>query len=229
MKLFSALFIAFLTFISTALSQEASQLPKALIIGDSISIAYTKPVTQALEGKILVKRVPGNAQYTGTGLQKIDEWLGTEKWDVIHFNWGLWDMYGWEFDAEDRSPETYAKRLDTLVTRLEKTGAKLIWATTTPACPDPEKTMQKRFQKAVIIDPAREKQYLVAAETVMKAHNVQINDLHALIAPHLEKYALGRNDVHFNNECSLLLAQQVAQKIAEALKVVPNPIPAPAK
>jgi len=25
-------------------------------------------------------------------LKKIDEWIGEENWDIIQFNWGLWDL-----------------------------------------------------------------------------------------------------------------------------------------
>jgi len=115
------------------------KLPNVLLIGDSISQGYDKMVKAGLIGKANVTRNPGNAEWSGTGIKKIDSYLGDTKWDVIHFNWGLWDMYGWEYDNEERSPEAYAKRLDELVTRMKKTGAKLIWATTTPGCKDPEK------------------------------------------------------------------------------------------
>ena len=59
---------------------------------------------------------------TGTGLKKLDQWLGDGKWDVIHFNWGLWDMYGWQYAKEDRSPAVYQERLEAIVSRLKKTG-----------------------------------------------------------------------------------------------------------
>ena len=72
------------------------------------------------------------------GLENIDEWLAVDQWDLIHFNWGLHDMYLWNYKEDERSPAAYEKRLDILVTRLKKTGAKLIWATTTPSCPEAE-------------------------------------------------------------------------------------------
>src|SRR5690606_3837208 len=65
---------------------------KVLIIGDSISIGYFPFVKDALKEEAYVVHNPGNSQHTGTGLQRLDEWLGTTKWDVIHFNWGLWDL-----------------------------------------------------------------------------------------------------------------------------------------
>jgi len=199
------------------------QLPSVLIIGDSISMAYHATVVRELDGKAVVKRIPGNGEYTGTGMKKIDEWLGDGKWNVIHFNWGLWDMYGWEYAKEDRSPETYAKRLDALVTRLEKTGAKLIWATTTPACPAAESTMLKRFKTETVITPELEQTYLDAARLVMERHKVRINDLHALIKPVLQKHALAPDDVHFKPSGSQLLGKQVASEILAALHSEASP------
>ena len=213
----SLLISLFFPLLAGAQNSDYTRLPQVLLIGDSISEGYIRTVRSELAGKADVTRIPGNGQWTGTGVKKIDEWLGDTGWDVIHFNWGLWDMYGWEFAEEDRSPEAYGNRLETLVSRLEKTGAKLIWATTTPACPEAEVTMRKRFNTEVVISEELEKQYLDAAAKVMKAHNVKINDLHALIRPDLAKHAIGPDDVHFNAEGSKLLGKQVAKSIAEEI------------
>jgi acyl-CoA thioesterase-1 len=94
-------------------------------------------------------------------------------------------MYGWRYHEVDRSPAQYEKRLETLVGRLEKTGARLIWATTTPPCPAPEQTMLKRFNKTVYIPAELEREYAAAALRVMCKHGVAVNDLHALMAPNL--------------------------------------------
>lgn len=195
----------------------ADDLPRVLLIGDSISGGYQKEVKRLLEGKAEVVKNRGNAQFTGYGLEKIDEWLGEGDWDVIHFNWGLWDMYGWEHAKKDRSPEAYGRRLDLLVRRMKKTGAKLIWATTTPACPEPEVTMLKRFDTEVVIPPKLEKEYLSTAASVMKKHRVRINDLHALIQPDLETYSPDPADVHYTAEGSAKLGKQVAEVIEAEL------------
>lgn len=193
-------------------------LPNILLIGDSISGGYQKQVRQALQGKANVVKNAGNAEWTGTGLKKIDSYLGDTKWDVIHFNWGLWDLYGWAYHEEDRSPEAYARRLDQLVTRMKQTGAKLIWATTTPACKGPEQTMLKRFKKEVVITPEQQAKYSEASREVMTRHGVQINDLHAHILPTLAEHALAADDVHFSEAGYDHLAKKVAATLEEALK-----------
>ena len=64
--------------------------------------------------------------------------MGKTRWDVIHFNWGLWDLcyrhpkskvQGRRDKARGTltTPlEQYEKNLDQLVVRLKKTKAKLM-------------------------------------------------------------------------------------------------------
>jgi len=185
-----------------------------LIIGDSISIGYFKPLQKLLEGKVVVQHNPGNAAHTANGLAKLDEWLGGTHWDVIHFNHGLHDLKYVDEQGRNTSVDKgrqqipvdqYQKNLEELVTRLKKTGAKLIFATTTPV-PDGTGIRVK--------DDA--KKYNVAAERVMKKHSVIINDLYSFALPHLDEIQRPQN-VHFTEAGSELLAQQVANSILKAI------------
>ena len=56
--------------LSLTASLGAKDLPKALLIGDSISIGYTPHVVAALKGKVQVIHHRGNAQHT----QKPTKW-----------------------------------------------------------------------------------------------------------------------------------------------------------
>ena len=196
------------------------QLPQVLLVGDSISAGYFPLVAKAIDGKAIVAKSSDNGESTTVGVLKIDGWLGNTKWDVIHFNWGVWDMYGWQYATDDRSPAAYAQRLDTLVTRMKKTGAKLIWATTTPVPPKPEATMLKRWKTEVVISPELERQYQDAALQVMKKHDVAINDLHALLKPRQKEYQ-AEDNVHFSQAASGLMAKQVAESITKVLGAAP--------
>lgn len=198
-------------------------LPSVLLIGDSISIGYTVPVQDLLKGKANVHRVPTNAGNTGKGLQELPKWLAQEngKWDVIHFNWGLHDLC-YRYPAEKKnsgqrnkikgkvtfSPEEYADNLDKLVEQLEQTGAKLIFATTTPV---PEGEPGRVVGDGII--------YNNAAVAVMKKHNIPVNDLHAVMADKMGEFATQPGNVHFKPEGSKKLAEQVASRIEEALAV----------
>lgn len=191
---------------------EDNKPKNVLIIGDSISIGYTKHVINILKDEAVVRRHKGNAGPTLRGLKDIESWLGETKWDVIHFNFGLWDMYRWKYEKLDQSPEAYEKNLEKLVLRLKKTGAKLIWGTTTPACPLAEKTIK------IKIDKATEAKYQAAARKVMKKHGIIINDLYAFMVPNWEKYKIADNNVHFNHSGSRALAEKVAEAIKANLK-----------
>ena len=185
----------------------SDDMPRVLIIGDSISIGYTPFVQEFLEGAAVVRHNPGNAQDTAAGLQKLDEWLGAGGWDVIHFNWGLWDMrYDNGFDSPSRVPlAEYEKNLTTLVKRLNATGAKVIWAMTTPVPAGSARRIK-----------ACEIAYNDAAGRIVNEHNIAINDLHSLVAPRLDVYQKKAN-VHFTRAGSRAMGRQVADCILGVL------------
>jgi acyl-CoA thioesterase-1 len=107
-------------------------LPRVLLIGDSISIGYTTPVRELLRGVANIHRVPENGGPTSRGVQQLDKWLGDGKWDVIHFNFGLHDIKLDDAGKPLTSAADYEANLRAIVARLRATGARLVFATTTP-------------------------------------------------------------------------------------------------
>jgi acyl-CoA thioesterase-1 len=101
----------------------------------------------------------------------------------------------------------YKERLQQLVERLSKTGAKLVWATTTPIPDDPLKN-----QRAASITEKN----VVAAE-VMRGAGVACDDLFEAITPHLAEMQ-NPNDVHFNASGYDFLGKQVALSLQAALQ-----------
>lgn len=196
-------------------------LPRVLIIGDSISIGYTAGVRGNLKGIANVHRIPGNAGHTGMGIASLEKWLDPEKgsWDLIHFNWGLWDLCYRNPKSTTQgnrdklngklthTPEQYAANLETLVTRLKKTKATLIFATTTPV-PTGEAGRKVGDDKI----------YNEAALAVMRKHDIGITDLHAVMEGKMDRFGQKPGDVHFTPEGSALLAMAVSQRIKDALK-----------
>ncbi len=201
------------------------KLPNILILGDSISISYTRPVRHKLEGKANILR-PMRADGRGAdncgdtiiGLANIERWLGDKKWDVIHFNWGLWDLCYRHPESKAQGnrdkvngrqsvpPAEYEQNLEKLVSRLQQTGAKLIWASTT-VVPEGE---VGRFT-------GDDRKYNEVASSVMKRHHIPVNDLHGLSATFSPKMFSGPGDVHFSSPGVSKLADQVADRIAAAL------------
>jgi len=196
-------------------------LPNVLILGDSISIGYTLPVRERLKGKANVIRPNTNCGDTRMGLAGIEQWLGTNHWDVIHFNWGLWDLCYRNPKSESQghrdkvngklstSLADYEQNLDALVQRLARTGAVLIWASIT-AVPEGE---AGRF----VGDDVK---YNAVAERVMKKHGVLINDLYATTKAFPPELFKAPGDVHYTPEGSAKLADQVAAKVSEGLGMV---------
>lgn len=199
---------------SFAKVEDVAGLPRVLIIGDSISIGYQVPLREALKGKANVHRPATNCGPTKRGVEQIEDWLGDGKWDVIHFNFGLHDVRhfddqgkGTDADKGQRqvSEADYERNLDQLVSRMKKTGAKLIFATTTP--------VPSGSAGRVVGDEVR---YNDIARRVMQKHGVEIDDLYAFILPKLSEAQLPMN-VHFKPEGSKMLADQVAASILKTL------------
>lgn len=182
-------------------------LPRVLLIGDSISIGYTLATRALLEGVANVHRIPTNAGPTPKGIENIDAWLGKGRWDVIHFNWGLHDLKYMFDDRPQVDLGQYERNLYRLVGRLKQTGAKLIWASTTPVPND--RVSPKRV-------PSEVARYNEAAARVMSRHDVAINDLYHYAMPRLSEIQQ-KDNVHFHERGSQLLAEQVAAAIRQAL------------
>jgi acyl-CoA thioesterase-1 len=203
-----------------------AKLPRVLIIGDSVSVAYTLDVRKNLAGVANVHRIAANGGSTRTALGEygLVRWLKPgEKWDVIHFNEGLHDLsyrFSDDRDKNDKgeyasptnggrpnvSLEQYEKNLRVIVARLKQTGAKLIFASTTPV---PESDAAKYVKDS-------ELPYNVVAKKVMAEEGVIWNDLWAAVKPKQDQLQ-GKRNVHFMAAGSAVLAKKVAEAITREL------------
>lgn len=188
--------------------------PRVLLIGDSISIGYTPQVKQGLSDIAYVERIDGNAASTMNGLKKINSWLDGKSFDIIHFNWGLHDIAYRNEDSPHKNKldkfngkkkveiEDYKLNLQNLVDRLKKTGALLIWASTT-AVPDDE---PGRFPKDVVA-------YNSVASIVMQNNGIITNDLYSISKSFDQDMFVAPNNVHFSKLGSSVLANKVTEAI----------------
>lgn len=201
----------------TASVSAADSKPRVLILGDSISIGYTPFVVEAMKDEALVTRPKANCGGTTLGVTKIDEWLAIDggPWDVIHFNWGLHDLK--RVDANGKNSDdpamgrqaeldVYEKQLTELVKKITATGAKCIFATTTPY---PEGVSPLR-------EPVDADRYNAVALKIMKEHGVSIDDLYSFCLPRLAEIQKPKN-VHFSPEGSKELAGEVVKSIRAVL------------
>lgn len=179
--------------------QDDPKLPRVLLIGDSVSRGYTQAVRKQLAGKANVHRAPANCGPTASGVKNIEVWLGDGKWDVIHFNFGIHDR--------NTPLADYVQRLEQLITRMKQTGAKLVWASSTPI-PD---TADGKQTAASMVERNK------AAAELMQKHGVAVDDLFTAITAHLAEMQ-NPNDVHFNAKGYDFLGETVAAAIEKALR-----------
>jgi hypothetical protein len=181
---------------------DETNLPRVLLIGDSITRDYYPGVEKHLEGKAYVARL-ATSRFAGDPalLQEIALVLDNTKFDVIHFNNG---MHGWQH-TEEEYREAFPKVMETI--RAHAPRAKLIWATTTPL---------KVSQPHSPTDPSDER--ITARNTiglaVIKGQGIAVDDLNVLVRGHPEYHS---DNVHFNSRGIQLEAQQVAVGIEPLL------------
>lgn len=181
-------------------------LPRVLLLGDSISMSYTMPVRRRLAGVAKVHRAPDNCRSTRHSLTDLDRYLGDGGWRVIHCNWGIHDITRTDGpDVRQVEVDEYGRNLDALFERLEATGARLIWATTTP--------VQEGTPNRVPDDVVR---YNAEAYEIVSARGIAVDDLYALTLPRMAELQPPRN-VHFTAAGAEVLAEQVARSIRESL------------
>lgn len=197
---------------------DSPDLPNVLIIGDSISIGYTVAVRRLLSGRADVFRPATNCNHSGSGVRDVKKWIGGRKWDVIHFNFGIWDTHylhngKWVIDrskykTEDLkrryTTEQYIENLSKIVAILKKSGAKLIWASTTPYVSYGEDT------KLLVVENNN------AARGLMAREGVTVNDLYNHALANLKKWQ-SKDGCHFTRQGYGELAKQVAPTISDAL------------
>mgnify|MGYP001227318372 FL=1 len=180
-----AVFPAFV--LSGEIMAEETTLPRVLILGDQV---YQQPATELrkeLKGKAEVNFPgikPGEVWNSTTALELLDRQLGDGRWDLIHFNCGLGDLIHRvpgvrAFRVMPRhaggirttDPRQYEKNLHALVTRLKTTGAKLVWASTTPI----------RHSSTNVFAKGTEIEYNAIAAKVMAGRGIPTNDMYVFV------------------------------------------------
>ncbi len=191
-----------------AFVESKPELPNVLIIGTSISIGYTPFVREILTGVANVYRIPENSNSTAFSIPKMDFWLGDMKWDVIHVNWGLHDLkYTLGDKAQDVPPAEYKANLRKLFTRMQATGAKIIWANTSYY---PEKCTPRRdFGDDDVYNK-------IALEVLKEFPNIVIDDQYTLTKSHPQNQL--PNNVHFKEAGYKQQAKQASEIIKATLK-----------
>lgn len=183
-----------------------TNLPKVLLIGDSITRAYYPEVEKHLDGRAYVGRLSSSAFISDPVLLKQIEMVLTQyKFDVIHFNNG---MHGWQH-SEKEYEQAFPKFLKTI--QKYAPNAKLIWASTTPLKVSPALPADNQTQATDERIAARN----AIAQKFMLPNGIPVDDLYTPMLDHPEYHS---DNVHFNDRGVALQATQVAGHIEKLLE-----------
>ena len=178
---------------------DKTDLPRVLLVGDSITRGYYDAVDKALEGRAYCARYCtskfiGHADF----LAELTILLDAYAPDIIHMNSGL---HGWGY-TEEQYAAAFAPLFDVLAKHAPK--AKIVWASSTPM-----RNAQTLTEFDPMTDRVRARNRI--AREAMQGHGIPIDDLFTLVETHSDYYA--KDGVHFNDAGRATLAKQVTDAI----------------
>jgi lysophospholipase L1-like esterase len=187
-------------------------LPKIVLVGDSIRLGYAPLVAKRLEGKAVVVSSQANGGDSANVLKNLDEWVIREKPDIVHLNAGLHDL---KLDKTSKKYQVevaqYEKNLKEIVARIRReTKATILFADTTPIDDERHAKRGSNFDRT----EADVERYNKAAVALMKTEGIAVHDLHGLVARHGAETMLGNDGTHYTPAANEVLADAVADVLS---------------
>jgi lysophospholipase L1-like esterase len=180
-------------------------LPRVLLIGNSITRGYSKEVENLLAGKAYVAYLATSKSLCDSGLLKeIKLVMSYYLFDIVHFNNGLHGSGYTESEYRDAFPN-FIKTIKNYAPH-----AKLIWASITPVFTGEDKTTFDNLTERV------KKRNQIAIEVLAEHKDIKIDDLFHLVESSPEYYA-GTDGIHPNQSGYRAIAAQVAGIILDVL------------
>lgn len=181
------------------LTDRNKDLPRVLLVGDSICNGYQGEVQKRLEGKMNVSYWASSYCVTSPGyLKLLDFYLSEARYDVVHFNNGCHS-----FGTNDADWEKGLRAALQLI-RLRQPQAKLIWVTTTPNRNEARNLRVKALNA-------------LADKVINEFGGVAVDNLYAQMDP-LERKTQWRDDFHFAPSAISIQADAVSKICLESVK-----------
>lgn len=163
---------------------------------------YQPAVKNLLRGEAEIYAPGENCRFAKYTYFNLIEWLPCyPSPDVIHWNNGLWDCIlrydGKPFTAINE----YLRDMELIATYLSKTGAKIIFATSTPVKPE-----RKDWDNSIIKD------YNKAVLNVIKGKGFIVNDLHSTVENNITEM-IGEDGCHLSQFGIKICGKQTADII----------------
>jgi hypothetical protein len=185
---------------------DKNNLPRVLLIGDSITRGYFSEVEKHLAGKAYCARLTTSKCVSAPSfVDEIQLLLKHYRFAVIHFNNGL---HGWGY-TEPQYGDGLARTVD--VIRKHSGDARLAWATTTPMRVGNDlQKLHERTERVIVRNQ-------LAAE-IMRERAISTDDLFGLVEDHPDWHS--SDGVHFNNAGKEAQGKQVAESVLRLLSAV---------
>jgi hypothetical protein len=175
----------------------STDLPRVLLIGDSICNQYQKEVCKELAGSAYVTFLATSKCLCDVSyLRTLAFFLDEYDYAVVHFNNGLHSLSSNREDWETRL------RASIRLIQEKGKGAKIIWASSTP------------LKDTALTEKARELNAIAAR--VMKEEAIPTDDLFALMDP-LDRDRYWSDTYHYKGEGMKMLAAAVTASVSQAL------------
>jgi hypothetical protein len=182
---------------------DKNDLPRVLLMGDSITRGYFAEVEKHLTGKAYCARLTTSKCVSDPFFpDEVQLLLKQYRFAVIHFNNGL---HGWGY-SEDQYRTGLLRLMDTF--KDHAAGAKLVWATTTPI-------RNSGNLEQISERTERVKARNQGAAEIMKERGVPTDDLYGLVEAHPEFFS--GDGVHYNGKGREVQGKQVAESVLECL------------
>lgn len=183
-------------------------MKKVMLLGDSIRMGYQNEVAKNLGAGYELWKPEENGRFARYTLNSLRYYLEEcPHPDIIHWNNGLWDTAViYPEDGCFTLIDEYIRDMKMILRELKKTGAEIIFATTTPVNALKAKNPKSKHYNENIID------YNNRIEEVMKKENILINHLHSLIYPKIDEY-ICEDYIHMTEAGNIACGKAVADSI----------------
>lgn len=192
-------------------------MKNVLLVGDSIRAGYDKAVKKSLEGVANVYFPEENCRFASYVLRNIHEYINDVKFDVIHWNAGLWDCLRL-FEEDPHTPiDVYGYYIDRICIRIKKLcpDSKVIFATSTSVLSEKMLKDFKRYNEEI-------EAYNKVAVDIVKKHGFLVNDMFPLSVSLGE--AAHSDAVHYYTpEGTKAFTNKVLEVLADALQLDSTP------
>ena len=191
------------------LTDETKDLPRVLLVGDSICNGYQEGVRQRLKGKMNVSYwISSYCTTSAAYLPLLSICLDEAKYDVVHFNNGLHSL--------DTPTDAWANGIKSALELIcrKQPEAKIVWCTSTPLTNE-VKTAKSRELNAA------------GSKVVAELGGIATDDLFAM-CDSLDRITNWSDMFHFRPEAKARQADQVAAAVLSALNTHRGQAPSPA-